>query len=1022
MPRTGVKSAAESRIAVSILSPVALHVGGVPVPIPAKQAAVLAMLALDAGRVLSIDRLIDGVWGEDAPRTVRANLQVQVSQLRQAIGRESAAEVIVTRAPGYVLEIEPAAVDALQFGVLLSDARRSLADGDVASAAQSAEAGLRLWTGDPLSGLGDAPFAPPVITRFADQHLDLVEVWADAEIACGRASSVIAPLEHWVSQSPYRETLWQRLILALYRCGRQVDALARLADLRRVLRDEMGVRPCAAIVELETSILDHDISLDAVALPVARERLEGPGRRLPSTKELVGRDELLADITGRCLEHRLVTLVGPGGIGKTSLAVNVASTLAEGYADGVWLVDLSSIADEVFVATTLGAALGLRTGEDDEPIAALVALLRDVELMLVIDNCEHVIDGAAKAIEEILHSCPGVRILATSRERLAVPGETAIPIPALQPVDAVALLAQLALRVGATTASDAVADVASLCAAVDHLPLGIELVAARLQSMSISDIIGQLGSGYLLQLATRTANDRQRTLHSTIQWSYDLLTAPAQTLMRRIAVFDGGATLDAILAVCSDPKGTVGGALVIDALNAAVDASLVTVDRATRQPRYRLLETVKTFAVGRLEAEERSGVCRRHAQEMIAWGQRMRVISDGPDPAQAFESVHAETANLRAAGDYYVSTTDHSQLAKLIGALGPLLWRESGEVEALNSWIDVVLARDDVEPVDRLAVLLVAAFRSGRPTAAERAWAEEALHVANKLTDEASAAFAEFLTGDLIVGELGTDAEPLLRSALARLEATGQWRGAGHALNSYANLLLRMHRLDEAEELLGPRLRSHNSYGASEGFLRYQHARLLLIAGDLNGADVGFDAVMREAVRCGARLQLTYALAGKAFVAEVRGDVSGAREYMERCLVIVQQLGDLREQLGDRQRLVELNVKLGDLDTAREHASIIAELAQLNPEPREIGFCVYTRGLIAGAEGDTATARKYLLDALDVLAPTHLIANVASVIEALLLTLPDSTADQLRGLPADLRKRVVSPMEAVALIEGARQL
>ncbi|MCE9622515.1 MAG: winged helix-turn-helix domain-containing protein [Actinomycetia bacterium] len=1022
MARPQATEVAEVGIAVSVLGPVALRIGAVPIVLPAKQAAVLAMLALDAGRVLSIDRLIDGVWGEDAPRTVRTNLQVQVSQLRQAIAQQGGAEAIVTRSPGYVLNIAPEAVDALRFGLLLSDARRCLDDGNPAEAARLAAAGLALWTGDPLSGLGETPFAGPVVTRMSDQRLDLVEVWADAEIGCGRASSVIPALEHWVSQSPYRETLWQRLILALYRCGRQVDALARLADLRRILRDEMGVRPCAAIIELETAVLDQDASLDAPPTIVEPDRLSGPGRRLPATKELIGRDDLVADVTERIAHNRLVTLVGPGGIGKTSLAVNVAAAVSERYSDGVWFADLSQVTDGTLVATTIGSALGIRTGDDNTSLAALVSLLADTNLLLVIDNCEHVIIHAAATIEAILQSCSGVRILATSRERLAISDETVIPLSGLQPVDAVALLERRALRGGANTSGDNATDNAQLCAAVDHLPLGIELVAARLQTMSAANILEQLGEGHVLQLSSRTANDRHRTLYSTIQWSYDLLSGAAQALLRRLSVFEGGATLDAILAVCSDPNGTVGGEAVVDSLDTVVAASLVAVDRANRQPRYRLLETVKAFAAGRLDADEQSEIRRRHAQEMIAWGERTRVASDGPDPAQAFNSLQAEAANLRAAGDFYVSSGDDSSLAKLIGALGPLLWRESGDVNTLNSWIDVVLANSGVEPEDRLPVLLVAAYRSGRSSDEERSWADEALALARLLDDEPCGAFAEFIAGDIRMSDAGaeSESESQLVSAISRLEATGHWREAGHALNSYANLLLRQRRLDDAEALLGPRLRSHNSYGASEGFLSYQHARLLFIIGDVDGSDAEFDAAMSDAVRFGLPLLIGYAVYGKAWIAESRNDLAAAREFVERSLVINLQLADPREELNDRVRLIEVVTKLGDLAVARENATIIARLARNNPEPREIGLRAYARGLIASAEGDDVNARVYLLEALDTFAPTQMLESVAVALDALLRVLPADSADRLRHLPTDVRERRVSPTEAVAMLGEAR--
>ncbi|CAN5541279.1 BTAD domain-containing putative transcriptional regulator [soil metagenome] len=1017
--RTRVKGKTESGVAVLTLGPLALSVGGVAVPIPAKQAAILAMLALDAGRVVSIERLIDGVWGEDAPRTVRTNLQVQVSQLRQAISQQGSGEVIVTRAPGYLLDVDPEAVDALRFAQLVARTRQCLADGDAAAAALSAEAGLQLWGGDALSGLGDAPFAAPVITRLADQQLDLVELWADAEIACGRADSVISPLEGWVSQWPYRETLWQRLILGLYRCGRQVDALARLADLRRILRDEIGVRPCTAIVDLETAILDQDVSLDSAPSVAIPERLSGPGRRLPATKDLIGRDELQAEVVGRCTDKRLVTVVGAGGIGKTSLAVNVASSMTEQFSDGVWFVDLSQVTDTTLVVTTIGTALGLRTGEGVPVKEAVVALLADAELLLVVDNCEHVIVGAAEAIEEILGSCPGVRVLATSRERLAIPDEFAIVLPALQPNDAVALLTQRARRGGAAT-SDTTSDSLALCAAVDHMPLGIELVAARLQSMSAADILDQLGAKGVLQLESRTVNDRHRSLYNTVQWSYDLLSNSGQKLMRRLSVFEGGATLGAILAVCSDQNGTLDGAPVVDVLDTVVAASLISVDRTARQPRYVLLETVKAFAADLLGESERHETQRRHAQEMIELGRRLARISEASDPTEASSSIQIEAANLRAAFAFYDATDAYTKLAELVSAPGPLLWREACPIKEIGSWLDLVLSNADLEPADRLAVLVIAAFRPNGSLFVARDRADEALALATQLSDESAIGFVEFVIGDLLITEAGSRTEATLQSAITRLEAIESWRRAGYAVNSYASVLLRERRLDEVEQLLAPRLRSRDLYGASAALMQYQHARSRLVAGDLDGALAGFESAMRLAERFGLPLAIAFAWFGKGWVAERQHDFVTARDCLERSLIIGLQYGDWRDTLTDRGRLAVVCTKLGDLDAAREHALILSEVARQTPEAGEIAWCAHANGIIALAEGDIKAARALMFEALDAFAQTKMADGMADMLNDLLASLPEHAVQQFNRLSIDVRDGRVSPAEVPALLHAVR--
>ena len=864
-------------VSVSLLGPVTLHLRGTPIAVTGKRGAVLAMLALDAGRVLSVDRLIDGVWGDDSPPTVRASLQVQVSQLRRLLAAYAPGEVIVTRPPGYVLEIEPAAVDAIRLAQLVAEARRRLGSGDIAGAADTARDAVALWGGEPFGGLGDAPFCGPVATRLGEQRLDALEVWADAEIACGFPERVIVPLEELVAHSPYRETLWQRLILALYRCGRQVDALQRLAVLRAVLRDDLGVRPSAVIVELETAILEHDNSLDVPAPLELPARLSGPGLRLPATKHLVGRDTLIAEIKQRCADTKLVTLTGPGGVGKTSVAVNIAASCVDENADGVWFVDLSRVSDDSLVATALGAAVGLHPGEAGLPIGAVVELLLDADALLVLDNCEHVIEAAASAVAAIISSCHRIRILATSRERLGVADEAVVVVSPLETVDAVELLGLRARRVGVVVERDDASDVAAICRAVDHLPLGIELVAARLQTISVADIAARLDADSLLRIGGRGGTERQRSLQHTIQWSYDLLSVAGKVLLRRLSVFEGGAGLDSVIAVCADPNGTIDGDPVTDVLDAVVRASLVAVDRSARRPRYRLLDTVKAFVRDQLEDAELAEVQRRHAVEMIDLGTRLRVAAGSQDPLPAFNAIQLEAANFRAAFRYSTSSDDCETAARIVGGPGPLLWRESGAIHELDEWVEQLLTGDELAGPERLSVLMVGAFRPGVPIDCARQWADEAVQLAVALDDDRSAAFASFLQADVMLDEMSPRLEALFQSAIERLEASGQGPHAGQAINSYANALLRQLRLDDADALLRPRLGSSDVYGVSEAYLLYQHARLLLMTGDIDGASAGMDDAMRQAARCGVPMTLSYCWFGKALLAEARNDPVAAR-------------------------------------------------------------------------------------------------------------------------------------------------
>jgi predicted ATPase len=871
-----------------------------------------------------------------------------------------------------------------------------------------------------LSSLSDISFAGPVATRLEDQRLDVVELWADAEIMSGRVDRVTVDLERWLVRAPYRESMWHRLVFALYRSGRQADALERLARLRRLLRDELGVRPGTAIVELETAILDHDADLESPRSAVSDpDRLSGPGRRLPPAKELIGRQSLVDDVIERCDSARVVTLVGPGGVGKTSVAVNVAAARVGRDRDGVWFVDLSRVPDGSLVATAIGAAVGLHPGEGGVSIEAVTELLFDMELLLVIDNCEHVVDHSAEAIDAISRACAGVRILATSRESLTIADEVTVLVPILDPDSAITLLRQRAQRVQAPALS--LQDehlAATLCLAVDRLPLGIELVAGRLRSMSVSDIVNQLDSAALLQVDDRRVNRRHRSLHATIKWSYDLLSEVSQVLLRRLAIFEGGAHLDAILAVCADGSGGMDAHSVAERLDALVSASLVTVEPIAGRLRYRLLETVRAFALKQLDELERSESRRRHAREMIAWGRRIRQIGEGPDPAAAFASIHLEAPNLRSALQWCLSIGDHHSIVELVGAPGPIVSRHSGAIAELDSWIDVALASRDAEPAHRLDALLVGAFGWTKPDEVVRERAAEALELARSLDDPRATAFAEFLVGDAHLDVAEPRIEHHLATAIELAEQQGCLPYAGAALNSYASLLIRQRRISDAEALLRPRLRAESAYGAYEPFLRYQHARLLLANGDTEAAIVAYDDAMQAALRTAVPVAIGYAWFGKASLAYAQHDLVTARDCFERGLVIDAQLNDRRENLNDRIRLVQLCVAMGDLDAAREHATAITEISRNNPGPREVGAREQADGIIALASGDVVSAQHHLVQALNSFAPTQMTDIFAETLHTLIGTIEADRAAPLATLADDVNERRISPTEAVALVQA----
>jgi predicted ATPase/DNA-binding SARP family transcriptional activator len=1020
MAQTG--GASSATLTVSLLGPVELTAGGEPFALSGQRpTALLALLALNAGRVVPVERLIDDVWGEAAPKTVRASIQVHISNLRRSIAERTAGAYIATRHPGYLLDIAPEQVDALAFEQAGSLARQLFADGDAVTAASVADGALGMWRGDALSGMEEAAFAASTATRLEERRLDLLEVWADAQIGCGRPESVVARLEPWVERVPYRESLWQRLILALYRCGRQADALDRITRLRRLLRDDLGVRPSPSIVELETALLEQDGSLDSTEGRRTRsDRLSGPGRRLPASKELIGRQALIDDLVGRLETCRTISLVGPGGAGKTSVAVNVAAGCAARRADGAWFVDLATVSSGNLVATAIGSALGLHPGEQGVAIDDVVELLFDKSLLLVVDNCEHVVGDVARAVDAILSRCDAVHVLTTSREPLGLLDEVTVRIPTLDEAGSVALLRRQAARVGAPEFSaedDHLAD--ALCLAVDRLPLGIELVAGRLRSMSVADVARDLDAGALLHVdASRGQNLRHRSLHSTISWSYELLPEPCKTLLRRLAAFQGGAHLDAILAVCTDAVSGYDEASTTERLDSLVSTSLVSIERVDGRLRYRLLEMVRAFALELLTDSEGDEVRRRHTREMCDWALRMRRIAEGVDPAPAFAAIHTEVANLRAAVRHCHQTGDSTSIVDLVGALGPFLGRYSGAIAELEEWIEFALAVDGTRSASRLDVLLVAGFASPQPDHQVRSRAAEAHRLAVTLDDPRAVAFSEHLLGDAHLDVASPAIERHLTKSIAIAEAAGLHPFAGASLNSLGNLLIRQRRFDDAEQLLGPRVAMSARYGASEAFVLYQHARLKLECGEHAAAAAAFETVMRAAERSGMAMAIGYAWFGKAMLATAVDDLSTARGCLERSLAIDEQISAHREILNDRIKIIEVSVKLGDLDTARAHCRAVAEMARLNPGPREIGAREQGEGRVALADGDLGAARGHLVDSMRAFASTEMTGIFLDSLEMLAGALAPEASAQVATVAVNLRQQRCSMPEALEIVEG----
>ncbi|MGW4956094.1 BTAD domain-containing putative transcriptional regulator [Nonomuraea sp. NPDC004186] len=635
-----------------VLGPLAVWTAdGEPVKVPeVKVRALLADLLIHAGRPVSADRLIENLWGDRPPANASGALRVKVSQLRRAVGG-----LVAYRAPGYVLHVEPSSVDAGLFETLIGRAQR--ASGPEERAALLREA-LGLWRGDAYAEFADEPFALAAVARLGEQRLAALEELAEARLGLGEHVLLAAELASLVAEHPLRERLRAAHVRALYLAGRQSEALTGYEELRRRLSEEMGLDPGPELAALHQAILRQDPSLG----PVARSRGNLPA---PLTS-LVGRDEAVAEVRSLLRAGRLVTLTGPGGVGKTRLALAAASGTGGG---DVWLVELAALrprAAEVEVAEAIAAVLGLRDDTAgpgapyEDAVERISGALAGGETLLVLDNCEHVVEQVAALAGRLLQAAPGLRILATSQESLRIGGEALWSVPPLTREAAVELFA-------ARAGVEPDADVAEICARLDGLPLALELAASRMRALTPRQLADRLDDRFrLLASGLRGAPARQRTLRAMIDWSWELLSDPERVVLRRLAAHADGSTLEAAEEVSADP-----GVDVLDVLARLVDRSLVVRVRAPgAEPRYRLLESVSAYCLERLEeAGELDEVRLRHAAYYTALAERAEPYLRGHGQRDALALLDAESANLRAALETAVRLARPGEAVRLVNAM-----------------------------------------------------------------------------------------------------------------------------------------------------------------------------------------------------------------------------------------------------------------------------------------------------------------------------------------------------------------
>lgn len=669
-------------VSARILGPLCVECHGTAISIGGPQHRTsLALLLIHAGESVSTTRLEAALWDE-APGSARKRIQNLVVDLRRVLAGTGMR--VETTPEGYRLDAPEGGIDADAAEILISAARLSVDVADLERAREGFREAIASWRGPSLDGFRDRPFAEHEAARLDELRLEALEELNDVELALGRHREIVADLERLVALHPLREHLWYQLVLGLYRCGRQAEALRAYQRARSLLNEELGVEPGPELRSLEASVLTHDsaLAIDGERAPgVPATRTGPPSRAAPplTNTTLIGRTEVLAELDSVLDAAPVVTLTGPGGAGKTRLAIELARNRTGHHRDGVYWCELAPVAEPTAVPMVVASTIGLEPKSDETPTDSLRRFLADREVLLVLDNCEHVIHQTGELVSHLLDRCPGVAVLATSREPLLVSGERIWPVLPLavpsaadswggDPADSVLLFEDRARLVRPQFALDRDnrATVGAICRNLDGIPLAIELAAARISVLTPDEIAERLHERFeLLEGGPRTAAERQRTLWNAIDWSYSLLDEGEAEVFTALAVFAGDFDIPAATAVCALPE-----AELIRVLSKLVGKSMLISTPSEAGTRFHLLESLRCFAARHLAERDTAGeIATRHMRHFLGVAAAASRLMDGAEEVEGIRSIDREFGNLRLALDWALKSRSAEPALELVASV-----------------------------------------------------------------------------------------------------------------------------------------------------------------------------------------------------------------------------------------------------------------------------------------------------------------------------------------------------------------